>query len=316
MQVIHSIEEIQKDRNTVVTVGTYDGVHLGHQRILREVVQRAQARKGRSVCVTFDPHPKEIVGKDKGGIELLTTLDERIELLKERELDLLLVLKFTYEFSRQTPRQFYEKYLVNGIGISEEVGGYDHMFGRDRTGSVEELRKIADEFDFAVTIVPPVSVDGEIVSSTKVRQALREGEVQRAARYLGREYVLSGTVVKGAGRGAALGFPTANIEPLSRKKLVPKDGVYFVRALVGDQSYFGMMNIGVRPTFETDHRRVIEVHLFEFDRIIYGERIVVKFLQRIRDEIRFSTIEDLITRMHQDRKECLKLKEQFNHHLV
>jgi len=316
MEVVYSTQKISKAPNTVVTVGTYDGVHLGHQEILKETVRRARVRGGRSVCVTFDPHPKEIVSKEKGSIELLTTLDERLELLAAHGLDVTLVIKFTYEFSRQAPRQFYESYLVNGLGISEEVGGYDHMFGRDRTGSMHDLKKIGDEFGFLVTIVPPITVDGEVVNSSKVRQALREGEVQRAKKFLGREYLLGGVVVKGSGRGATLGFPTANLEPASMRKLVPKEGVYFVRAQLGEESYFGMMNIGVRPTFETDHRRVLEVHLFDFDEMIYGSFLKVKFLQRIRDEVRFASTDDLVRRLRRDREECLKLKEQPMYHLA
>ena len=157
MKVIHSLDEIEKNRNSVVTVGTFDGVHLGHQQILREVTRRARARQGRSVCITFDPHPKEIVGKESRCVDILTTADERIELFEELGVDIVFIIRFTYEFSRQTPREFYGKYLVNGVGISEEVEGYDHMFGRDREGGIEELKKIANEYGFSVIIVPPIT---------------------------------------------------------------------------------------------------------------------------------------------------------------
>lgn len=316
MKVVHTLGEIEKDRNSVITVGTFDGVHLGHREILGEVLRRARERGGRSVCFTFDPHPKEIVGKPDRTVQILTTLEERVELFEEMGLDVVFIIRFTYEFSRQTPRQFYERYLVNGVGISEEVEGYDHMFGRDREGGVEELKKIGNEFGFSVAIVPPFTVDGEVVSSSKIRQLLRDGDMRRAGKFLGRDYVLDGIVVKGAGRGAALGFPTANVEPISMKKLVPKDGVYFVRALVGSESYYGMLNIGTRPTFETDHQRTIEVNLFDFNQMIYGSRIRVQFLQRLRDEIRYASPGELIERMVRDRQECLKLREQFNHNLA
>jgi riboflavin kinase/FMN adenylyltransferase len=280
------------------------------------VVRRAKARSARSVCFTFDPHPKEIVGKGGYLVEILTTMEERILLFEELGFDLAVVLHFTYEFSRQTPREFYEKYIVNGVGITEEVEGYDHMFGRDREGGIEEMKRIGNEFGFAVTILPPFTVDGEVISSTKIRHLLREGDVRRAARYLGREYALEGTVIRGVGRGVVLGFPTANLEPVSGKKLVPRDGVYFVRVLLGKEGYFGMMNIGNRPTFETDHVRTIEVNIFDFDQAIYGERLRIQFLQRIRDEIRFATAAELVQRMQLDRAECLRLKEQFIHNLA
>ena len=316
MKVVHSLNEVERVRNSVVTVGTYDGVHLGHQEILREVIRRAKARNGRSVCCTFDPHPKEVVGKMDRPVEILTTVDERVEVLEEFGFDVVFIIHFTYEFSRQTPKQFYEKYLVNGVGISEEVEGYDHMFGRDREGSIEELKRIGSIFGFTVTILPPFTVDGEVINSTKVRQVLREGDVQRASRYLGREYSLEGFVVRGEGRGITLGFPTANLKSVSEKKLVPKDGVYFVRAKLESESYFGMMNIGTRPTFETDHRRTLEVNLFDFDQSVYGKRIRIHFLQRIRDEVRFASAEQLIERMELDRQECLRIKEQFIHNLA
>ncbi len=316
MKVIRSLGEVQNDKNSVVTVGTFDGVHLGHQEILREVVRRARGKNAGSVCLTFDPHPKEVVGKENRSVEILTTIDERIEILEEIGLDFLFIIEFTYEFSRQTPRQFYEKYLVKGIGISEEVGGYDHMFGRDREGGVEELKRIGKESGFSVTILPPFILEGDAVNSTRIRQLIREGDVRRASRFLGREYSMEGFVVKGDGRGAALGFPTANINPASSKKLIPKHGVYFVRVFMENEMYYGMMNIGVRPTFETDHRRTIEVNLFDFSESIYGIKLQVKFLDRIRDEVRFASAEELVQRMEQDKEECLKLKEQFIHNLV
>jgi len=316
MEVAHSKNEVRRQKNSIVTVGTFDGVHLGHQEILREVIRRASAKRSRSVCVTFDPHPKEVVVKGGYSVEILTTVDERIEIFRELGFDLVLILNFTYEFSRQTPMQFYEKYLVNGIGISEEIEGYDHMFGRDREGGIEEMKRIGGTYGFLVNVLPPFTVDGEIISSTRIRHLLREGDVQRAARYLGRAYALDSSVVKGAGRGITLGFPTANLMPLSGRKLVPRDGVYFVQVVLENTSHYGMMNIGTRPTFETDHRRTIEVNLFDFHDNILGKRLRVQFLQRIRDEIRFASAEELRRRMEVDRQECLKMKEQFIHNLA
>lgn len=313
MQIVRTLNEIVKNPNSMVTVGTFDGVHLAHQKILHEVTARANAHSRRSVVITFEPHPKEIVGKDPGQIKILTTVDERIELLQQFPIDILFIINFTYEFSRQSSREFYQNYVVQKIGVSEVVEGYDHMFGRDREAGIEELKQMGKEFGFTVYAMEPVKVNGEVVSSTKVRQSLLEGDVEKAAIFLGKPYAFSGTVIKGDGRGKALGFPTANIKPQSEKKCIPKNGVYFVKTTIEGQELLGMMNIGVRPTFRTDHQQTLEVHLFEFDREIYGTTVKIQFLNRIRNEVKFYSKEELIAQLHRDREECFKLKGNLIH---
>lgn len=307
MQVVRSIEEVERDPNTVVTVGTFDGVHVAHQEIIREVVHRARMKEGRSVVVTFDPHPKEVVGTYAEPIHLLTTIDERIELLSGLQIDVLLILKFTYEFSRQSARTFYERYLVNGTGVSEVVVGYDHMFGRDRQGTIEELVRMGKEFDFSVFAFHQYTVNGEVVSSTQVRRALLAGDIEKARAFLGRYYALKGTVIAGDRRGASIGFPTANIKPHGANKLIPARGVYLVGVQLDGKQRYGMMNIGVRPTMTDGRQQTIEVHLFDFAGDIYGKELTVTFLRRLRDERTFASVEELVAQLGKDKLQALSM---------
>ena len=313
MIVARSINGLKQEKNSVVTVGTFDGVHLAHQHIVREVVHRARMKEGRSVVVTFDPHPKEIVGDQTRPVALLTTLDERVELLRKQSVDLLVVIEFTFDFSRLKSHEFYERYLVNGVGVSEVVVGYDHMFGRNREGTTEDLVHMGQEFGFSVIALQQYSVDGEVVSSTQARQAIETGNIERAKKFLGYDYQLRGTVVRGDGRGRTIGYPTANIEPESSKKLIPAKGVYLVGVQLDEEKYFGMMNIGTRPTVSDGLQRTVEVHLFNFDRDIYGRRLVISFLKRLRDEQKFASLQDLVNQLGADKATSLKYIAQHVH---
>ncbi|HUI09795.1 MAG TPA: bifunctional riboflavin kinase/FAD synthetase [Bacteroidota bacterium] len=306
MIVARRLEDAGRDAASVVTVGTFDGVHLAHAEIIREVVTRARMREGRSVVVSFDPHPKQVVGARAGVVDLLSTIDERIALIGALGVDVLLLLEFTYAFSRITPEEFYRSYIVQGTGVDEVIVGYDHMFGRDRAAGIDELVKMGKRFGFSVFAVHPFSVGGETVSSTAIRSALALGDVDRAAQFLGRPYALGATVVRGDGRGKTLGFPTANLLGESPLKIVPADGVYAVGVAVGGEERLGMMNIGRRPTVAPDEPRTMEVHLFDFDREIYGERVVVSFLRRLRDEKKFDSLSDLVRQLERDRDEILR----------
>jgi riboflavin kinase / FMN adenylyltransferase len=306
MIVARSLDDVARDPRSVVTVGTFDGVHLAHREIIREVVQRAKMCEGRSVVVTFDPHPKEVVGEKKEPVLLLTTVDERIQHIAGLGIDLLVLLTFTYDFSRQSAREFYQTAIRDRLGVNEVIVGYDHMFGRDRGGDIEELVRMGREFSFSVFAVQPVSVEGEVVSSSLIRTILLNGDVERGRRFLGYPYGLRGKVVRGDGRGRTLGFPTANLSPVSESKLVPANGVYLVAVTVGDERHAGMMNIGVRPTVTAGTSRTVEVHLAEFDRDIYGEELGVTFLSRIREERRFGSREELVAQLHKDKEETLR----------
>jgi len=303
MIVARSLAEIPTQSNSVVTVGTFDGVHAGHRAIIRELTARAAASGGRSVAITFEPHPRTVLGR--GDVGQLCSLDERLELIGRLGVDSSLVVEFTYEFSRQSPREFCLGYLMNGVGVREVVIGYDHMFGRDREAGLRELRDLGIEFGFGVHVVDPVSIDGRIVSSSRIRQLLLDGDVERAAQCLERPYSLTGIVVTGDGRGASMGFPTANIRPDIEQKLIPADGVYLVSADFGGERRYGMLYAGLRPTFQAE-RRTIEVHLFDFNDAVYGRKLTIHFLKHLRGERTFASADELVRQLNADRDACMK----------
>jgi len=311
MIVARSIDKITREKNSVVTVGTFDGVHLAHQEIVREVVQRAKLKEGRSVVITFDPHPKEVVGNFKEPIHLLTTIEERIELLRSLDVDLLFIVDFTLAFSKLSSREFYERYLQQGIGVVEVIVGYDHKFGNNRQGTAEDLVRMGESFDFSVYSFHPYTVDGEVVSSTQIRRALAAGNVEKAQMFLGRPYSFSALVIKGDGRGKTIGYPTANMQMRSEKKMLPAHGVYLVEALVGGARRFGMMNIGVRPTVNAGGNLTLEVHLFDFEQDLYGQEITVSLLKRIRDENKFASLQELTRQLEADKETSLRHLSQF-----
>ncbi len=307
MRVLRSLESSDYDPKSVVTVGTFDGVHRAHQEIVREVVNGARRIEGRAVVVTFDPHPKDVVHSLKGPVQLLSTLGERRERLEALGVDLLVILPFTYEFSRLSSREFYQQYVVQALGVSEVVVGYEHMFGRDREGGIQELVRIGREFNFSVFAVHPVSVDGEAVSSTRIRQALADGNLDRARNLLGYPYAVTGTVERGDGRGKTLGFPTANVTPSSARKLLPRRGVYLAHARLRDREGFGMLNIGVRPTVTEGRKEIMEIHLFDLSEDLYGQEITITFVSRLRDERKFDSVEDLVSQLQCDKDTALQL---------
>jgi riboflavin kinase / FMN adenylyltransferase len=302
MNVTRSLEDMRQVKNSVITVGTFDGVHLAHREIIREVVHRARMREGRSVVVTFDPHPKSVVASTRGPVQLLTTSRERIALLGSLHLDEVVVIPFDHEFSRIPASAFLKDIIAGIIGVSEIVVGYDHTFGRDREAGTQDLIHRGRELDFSVFAVHPLTLDGEPISSTRIRRALMAGDLERAEHMLGYQYRLTGTVVNGDHRGRTIGFPTANIMPEDPHKLVPANGVYLVAVELHDELHYGMMNIGVRPTVTSGTLRVLEVHILDFDRDIYGETMTVTFLKRLREEQKFGTLEELIVQLSRDRE--------------
>lgn len=307
MIIARSLSEIPHNQKSVVTVGTFDGVHLGHQQIVKRLKEHAQRRSSRNVVITFHPHPREVVGR--GPVKLLTTVDERVTLLERLGIDVLLIVDFTYEFSRQTPREFYEHHIVHGIGVEEVIVGHDHMFGRDREAGVEELKTLASEFGFFVHEEPPFLLEGDVVSSSKIRELLLRGEVHKVNGRLGYRYTLTGQVIRGDGRGVTLGFPTANVQLYDEKKLIPAEGVYFVEVVYATKKYFGMLNIGVNPTFKVNGNRTVEVNIFDFQEQIYGKSVNISFIERLRGEQKFSTTDKLILQMRHDQEQCMKFIE-------
>ena len=285
-------------RGTVVTVGTFDGIHLGHQAILRRVRRRARALDAWSVLLTFDPHPLRVVRPDVAP-PLLTVPNEKKEILTQFDLDLVVFVPFTTEFSRYSPEEFVKEMLVRRLRASELVIGHDHGFGRGRAGDAELLERLGASHGFDVAVVRGVAVDGSPISSTRIRRAVAAGDMEAAAAGLGRPYSLRGTVVHGLRRGRTLGFPTANLTPPPPDKLLPAEGIYAVRASVGTELKEGLLHLGPRPTF-AGSPPTIELFLIDFDRDIYGERVVVEFLHRLREVRPFATEAGLIEQMQRD----------------
>lgn len=306
MNVFDNLSEVKKEKNTVVTIGTFDGIHLGHEKIIEEVIKKTSIYGGRNIVVTFDPHPRNVVSKGNN-IKLLNTLDEKIEILKDLGIENLLVVKFTNEFSQLTSEEFFKKYIINGIGIKEVVIGYDHHFGKGRDGDKSTLEELGREFDFSVTSVDAVSINGITVSSTKIRNALDKGDVKLANTLLGRYYSFSGTVIKGDQRGRQLGFPTANIKPDDENKLLPLLGIYAVEFIVDDKKYTGLMSIGKRPTFYDEGKITTEVYIFDFEKEIYGKHVTVNMVERIRGEEKYSSAEELVEQMNKDKEAGLEI---------
>ncbi|MGB1780315.1 MAG: bifunctional riboflavin kinase/FAD synthetase [Longimicrobiales bacterium] len=289
---------IPRDRGTVATVGTFDGVHRGHWTVLREIRQRADATGRRSVLVTFDPHPLRIVRPEHAPLMLTTPLEKK-EILAEAGLDYAVFLSFTEALSRYEPRRFVEEILVERLRVEELVIGYDHGFGRDREGDPTTLRDIGDELGFTVDVVPPVAVGAEAVSSSRIRRMLLEGRVSEVIEPLGRPYSIRGIVVRGEGRGKGLGFPTANLAVGERDKLIPPEGIYAVRAVLRRGTFMGALHMGPRPTFKGSPPSV-ELHLLDFDRDIYGEDVRVDFIERLRGIEPFTGVDALVDQIRKD----------------
>ena len=289
---------IPRDRGTVVTVGTFDGVHLGHWSVLREIGRRAAATGRRSVLVTFHPHPLRII-RPQHAPPLLTTPLEKKEILAESGVDYAVFLAFTSELSRYEPRRFVEEVLVERLGVDELVIGYDHGFGRGRSGDSDTLRAIGAQLGFGVDVVPPVSVGGSPVSSSRIRAAIAARDLPEARVCLGRPYSIRGIVVRGEGRGRDLGFPTANLRVANGEKLIPPQGIYAVKAVLRSGTYAGALHLGPRPTFEGSPP-TIELHVLDFEGDIYGEEVRVDFIAYLREILPFATVAALVEQMKDD----------------
>lgn len=301
MKLHYGLDSLPHIQNAVVSSGTFDGVHIGHQKILRHIITLAKEINGESVLITFWPHPRLVLHPDDDSLRLLNTFEEKTALLHQLGIDHLIAIQFTPEFSQLTSEQFIQQVLVNKIKTKKLVIGYDHRFGKNREGSFEYLKANADQYGFTVEEIPAQDVEDVTVSSTKIRKALEEGHIQIANEYLGNPYQLTGKVVRGQQIGRTIDFPTANLSVYERYKLVPKNGVYAVQVKCDEQYYRGMLNIGQRPTLNgTD--RSIEVHIFDFDQDIYDREITISFFHFIREEQKFANLEALKEQLWQDKK--------------
>lgn len=306
MKVYRSVEAFEKGNNTIATIGTFDGVHIGHQTILNRIIQLAKSVEGESVLISFYPHPRLVLFPENNPLKLLHTLEERIATLEQLGLDKLLLIPFTKDFSRTPSKAFIRDVLVEGVGIHTIVIGYDHHFGKNRTGGIEELRSFSDQYKYAVEEIPAQSINEANISSTKIRRALESGEVDVANTYLGYNYGFSGTVVHGEKQGRKLGYPTANMEPEEKTKLIPCDGIYLVKVFAEGQEYFGLMNIGKKPTMG-EFERSQEVFIMDFSGDLYDKTIRVEFLRYMRGEKKFNSLDELIAAMNQDKANALEI---------
>ncbi len=306
MKIYQGLSDIAPIKNAVVTIGTFDGVHIGHQKILGRLREIAKLIDGSTVLITFWPHPRFVLYPNGNRFHLLTSIEERAALLEKYHVDHLIIIPFTREFSNLSSEDFVRQILVEKIGTKKLVIGYDHRFGKDRMGSFKELKEDGHLFGFEVEEIPEQDVDHIAVSSTKIRTALEEGDIKTANKYLGRSYQVSGIVVKGSGIGRNIGFPTANINPLFELKLIPADGIYAVKVLRNKQIYGGMLNIGYRPTVD-GKKKVIEVNIFDFDDDLYGEVITLEFVKKTREEVKFNSLEELVFQLNKDRTDIREI---------
>jgi riboflavin kinase/FMN adenylyltransferase len=302
LRIFNDLDAIGEIQNPVVTIGTFDGVHLGHQKILQTLRDEAKSVQGESVLLTFYPHPRMVLFPESHGMKLLQTQVEKIEKLEKNGLQNIVIYPFSFEFSRLTALEFVRDILVNKLHVRKIVIGYDHQFGKNREGSIAYLKDIAETYEFEVIEIPAQDIDEVNVSSTKIREALLQGDVQRANMFLGEPYQLSGTVIRGRALGRTIGFPTANIEVNSNIKLIPGIGVYAVEVLIDGQVYRGMLNIGLRPTVVSTDVVNLEVHILDFQQDIYDKNITVRFIERVRDEQKFESVEALKEQLKNDEK--------------
>lgn len=308
MKVFRGLSEFDVAGGVVVTTGTFDGVHLGHQKVLKSLVDSAKENGLQSLILTFHPHPR-IVLQQNTDLKLLSTLEEKIDLLANQGVDNLMVLPFTKAFSRTSSLEFVREILVNALGTKKLILGYDHHFGRNREGSFEHLLEFGPLYGFDVKEIPAKDVNEVNVSSTKIREALETGDVKKAKLLLGHNYALRGMVVKGRQIGGGIGFPTANIDVANDYKLIPLEGVYAVKVVVKGQLFLGMLNIGYRPTFIEEKSKTIEVNIFNFKDDLYNQEIEVLFIDRIRDEKMFENTDELIRQLEIDEVNCMKVLE-------
>lgn len=305
MKVISTIENYQATQGCSLTIGTFDGVHVGHREIIRRLVQSAKEKNHLAVVLTFFPHPRMVLQKDTS-IRLIDTLEEKQQLLAELGVDVLIVHPFSKEFSRQTADEFTRDILVNAFRIEHLIIGYDHRFGRNREATVDDLINAGETYGFTVEKIEAQEIASVNVSSTKIRTALEEGQMSTANEYLTRPFRLCGKVVQGEKIGRTIGFPTANIQVEETYKLLPCDGVYFIQTQWNKQTLYGMMNVGFRPTLEGEQRS-FEVHLFDFDQDLYGSSLALDLLELIRHEKKFDSLEELKAQLEEDQVKCRTL---------
>ena len=308
------IRENLKDYNStkpsVLTIGTFDGVHIGHKKIINQLTSISSKNNLISILLSFFPHPKMVLQNDNE-LKLINTIQEKEGLLNSLNLDYLIIKEFTKEFSRLSALEFVRDILVNKLNAKHIIIGYDHHFGRNRTANIEQLKEFGELYDFKVTEILAQDIDDIAISSTKIRKALINGEIRLANKFLGYNFFFSGDVIHGNNIGKTISFPTANIKIDTPYKLVPKNGVYIVKTIIDNQITFGMMNIGYNPTFN-GKQKSIEIHFINFNKNIYHKNLTIEMISRIRNEIKFNTVEDLKKQLEQDKLSTLNYIKSLN----
>ena len=309
MQVVQNIGNYSAQNASILTIGTFDGVHIGHQKIIKDLVKVAKKNNLCSIVLTFFPHPRMVLQKDSD-LKMIDTLEEKQHFLEKMGVDVLIVHPFSRAFSRLTALEFTRDLLVNQLKISQLVVGYDHRFGRNREATIDDLKSFGLDYNFTVDEIPSQDIESIAVSSTKIRNALNKGDLKTANQFLGRPFGLTGTVIKGDGIGKKFGFPTANIQVKQDYKLRPQNGVYLVRSELSGIAFFGMMNIGMRPTVSGKTTQT-EIHFFNLDQNLYDLEISLEVLEKIREEVKFNSTNELTEQLKKDRINCEKIIAEY-----
>ncbi len=305
MKIYNHFSEFKKLNNAVATIGTFDGVHFGHQKIIRRLCELARSTGGESVILTFFPHPRLIIDPENQDLKMINTINEKAKILEELGVNHLIITPFTRDFSNLTADEYIKDILVNTIGIKHLIVGYDHRFGKDRKGGLKELEELSGTYDYKIEEIPEQDINDVAVSSTKIRKALLNGQVALAANYLGYHFSISGRVIKGDKIGRTIGYPTANIFVEETYKLIPSDGIYAVTIDMEEGKFRGMAYIGQRPTINGMTRN-IEVNIFDFNKEIYGQNITMTFLEFLRHDVKFTGLEALKEQLKKDKENTLK----------
>lgn len=307
MRIFHNISETSNLKDTIVTIGTFDGVHLGHQKILKKLVELKNKNGGETLLFTFDPHPRKVLFPEQRDLKLITTTQEKCELLKQFGIDNVLVFPFTIEFSKMSAEDYISNIISETLKTKTLVIGYDHRFGSNREGNIETLKQVSSDYNFDLIEIPAQEINQLNISSTRIRKAIEEGEIEVANSFLGYSFFMSGMVIKGKQLGRTIGYPTANIELLDLDKIKPKTGVYAVNVVIDQIKFKGMLNVGCNPTTDSDRIQKIEVNIFDFNKNIYGKIIKIEFIKHLRNEVKFANLDELKEQLAKDKIACEKI---------
>ena len=305
MLTVRFTENFRIESPTIVTIGTFDGVHLGHQKILNRLKELKQKTGLKTVVLTFEPHPRKVLFPDQNDLKLITLVDEKLELLEEYGVDICVVYPFSIEFSMLDAETYVKEILLKQLQVKHLVIGYDHKFGNNRMGDIQTLKEFSKVHNFSIDEISAQDIDHIAISSSKIRKAIEQGDLNLAGEFLGHHFFLSGLVVKGKQLGRTIGYPTANLRLEADEKIVPKIGVYFVGVEIEEHPYLGMMSIGFNPTTDDDRKIKLEVHIFDFDEDIYGKTLKVTFYAWLREEEKFANLDELKSQLRLDRESCI-----------